>query len=186
MAEERTITQEQFNVLLDWLGPDKESAANRYEVIRRRLIRVFGSRGCDEAETLADVTIDRVTLKAPELNGNYVGDPALYFYGVANNVFHEWCRRRKRTRETVIPDLRKDDLDDREAEYRCLEKCLSRLAVQVREMMVEYYRDDKRARIERRREMAARLGITPGALQIKTSRVRARLGECVRECLARG
>ncbi len=185
MAEERTITQEHFSVLLNWLDPDKDSAAKRYEVIRSRLIRVFAGRGCTEAEVLADLTIDRVTFKAHELNGNYVGDPTLYFYGVANNIYHEWHRRQKKERIAMLPDNTVGEKGEREAEYRCLEKCMAALGDNVRTMMVDYYRDDKRARIERRREMAARMGITLGALQIKTCRVRARLADCVRDCLAR-
>ncbi len=182
MPEERTISQENFDTLLRWLNADPDAAARKYEAIRRRLIRVFTGRGCHEAETLADITIDRVTVKAPELNGNYDGDPALYFYGVANNVLHEWHRRQKKLRETPIPE-QKIDAEDREAEYRCLEKCLEKLADNVREMIVEYYRGDKRSKIEGRRELAKRLGMSTAALQIKTSRIRARLSQCVRECL---
>ena len=185
MAEERSITEEHFNVLLKWLGPDKEAAAKKYEVIRQRLIRVFAGRGCFEAEVLADVTIDRVTLKAPELDGNFVGDPALYFYGVANNVFLEWLRKQKKIQEKMVRDRIPDDPEDREAEYRCLETCLDAMTGDVRELIVEYYRGEKRAKIERRRKLADRLGISPGALQIKTSRIRTKLGECVRDCMTR-
>ena len=183
MAEERTITEEHFTVLLSWLDPDKNSAAKKYEAIRQRLIRVFSARGCFEAELLADLVIDRVTLKAAELNGNYVGDPALYFYGVANNVFLEWLRQQKKARGVKIPEKPSIDMEEREAEYRCLETCLETMPRDVRELIVEYYRGEKRVRIEHRRQLADRLGISPGALQIKTSRIRNKLAACVRECV---
>ena len=183
MAEERTITEEHFTVLLSWLDPDKNSAAKKYEAIRQRLIRVFSARGCFEAELLADLVIDRVTLKAAELNGNYVGDPALYFYGVANNVFLEWLRQQKKARGVKIPEKPSIEMEEREAEYRCLETCLETMPRDVRELIVEYYRGEKRVRIEHRRQLADRLGISPGALQIKTSRIRNKLAACVRECV---
>lgn len=185
MAEERTITQEHFTILLSWLDPDPDSAAKKYEAIRNRLIRVYAARGCFEAEMVADLTIDRVTLKAAELNGNYVGDPALYFYGVGNNVFLEWLRKQKKIRTQKIPEVTESEPDEREAEYRCLEECLGTMPRDIREMIVEYYRGEKRARIEHRRKLAGRLGISPGALQIKTSRIRNKLAACVRECMNR-
>ena len=53
------LTQELFDTLLDWLDPDRERAGHRYETIRLRLIKIFTSRGCPEAEELADETINR-------------------------------------------------------------------------------------------------------------------------------
>jgi DNA-directed RNA polymerase specialized sigma24 family protein len=183
MAPDSTITQEAFTRLLDWLDPDPESAASKYESVRQRLIRLFVGRGCFEAEMLADLTIDRVARKVPELNGTYVGEPAAYFCGVAKNVYLEWLRKQKRSRVAPRDFHVTDEDDDREAEFACLEKCLATLPVNLREMIVEYYRDEKRAKIERRKALAEKLGITIGALQIKTSRVRARLHACVHECL---
>lgn len=187
MAHEGTITQEGFSLLLKWLDPDEESAARKYEIVRGRLVRMFVARGCYEAELLADRTIDRVAQKIPELNGTYVGEPAAYFYGVAKNIHLEWLRQQKRAREATAPPETGADADEaeqREAEYKCLETCLSMLSANMREMIVDYYRGEKGVKIERRREMAQRLGITTGALQIRASRVRARLHDCVRDCLA--
>ena len=183
MAEERTINEENFNSLLSWLDSDPDAAARKYETIRSRLIRIYSARGCFEAETIADLTMDRVTLKAAELNGHYVGDPALYFYGVANNVYLEWLRNQKRGRRLKSPDDLKGDPEEREKEYRCLERCLDAMPGNIREMIVEYYRGEKRIRIEHRRRLAQQLGISPGALQIKTSRISSRLAPCVRECV---
>ena len=189
MAEDITLTQANFGLLLRWLdADDNESAARKYETIRQRLIRIFVGRGCYEAETLADLTFDRVTLKVPTLDAHFIGDPAAYFYSVANNIHHEWLRRQKREREAQpppMPDTAFDEDDEvRQGEYRCLESCLAKLTANVREMIVEYYHDEKRARIEGRRKLAKNLGISIGALQIKTSRVRTRLLECVRDCMA--
>lgn len=191
MADAPNISPDNFRMLLNWLDPDARAAAAKYETIRARLIRIFFGRGCHEAETLADVTFDRVTAKAAELSTSYVGDPGLYFYGVANNVHHEWLRRQKRMNEAgsiVIESIQapSDETAEADADYSCLEKCLAELSEPLRNMIVEYYREEKGERIRRRREQANRMGISIGALQIKTSRVRSTLLSCIKECLAAG
>jgi DNA-directed RNA polymerase specialized sigma24 family protein len=183
MPEEHTITQESFGRLLNWLDPNDESAATKYEKIRQRLIRIFVCRGCYEAELLADQTIDRVTQKVAQVADGYVGEPAAYFYGVANKIHLEWLRGQKRARELAVAEVSVEDADDeREAEYSCLEKCLEELPGESKELIVEYYRDEKRAKIDRRKNLAKSLGVTIGALQIKASRIRSRLNACVVKC----
>lgn len=183
MPENASITQESFKILLGWLDSNDESAAERYEKIRARLIRIFIGRGCYEAELLADRTIDRVITKVPQISSNYVGDPAAYFYGVANKIHLEWLRTQKREREATFVD-HADEPEEEGAEFSCLEDCLDKLPRESREMILEYYHDEKRAKIERRKSLAVKLGISIGALQIKASRVRARLSGCVNDCVA--
>jgi hypothetical protein len=56
------------------------------------LIKIFVCRGCANAEELADETINRVVSKVQEIITNWQGDPALYFYKVAQNIYREWWR----------------------------------------------------------------------------------------------
>jgi len=51
-----------------------------------------------------------------------------------------------------------------------------------RELVVEYYRDGQREKIERRRELAERLGISMNALAIRVFRLRDTLMTCVETC----
>jgi DNA-directed RNA polymerase specialized sigma24 family protein len=183
MPDNSSITQESFRMLLGWLGPNDETAGEKYEKIRQRLIRLFIGRGCYEAEILADRTIDRVIAKVPQISCDYVGEPAAYFYGVAHKIHLEWLRNQKREHEVPFVDLgTKPEEDD--VEFTCLESCLEELPANSREMILEYYCEEKRAKIERRKRMAQKLGISIGALQIKASRVRARLSGCVNDCVA--
>src|SRR4051794_5959214 len=76
------ITTELFETLLEWLGPDREKAAEKYETIRTRLIKIFVKKGCSDPDTLFDTTVNRVTLKLPEMVAGYVGDPLWYFISV--------------------------------------------------------------------------------------------------------
>jgi len=79
--------------MLDWLDTDRERAGSKYEAIRLRLIKIFTCRGCQAAEELADETINRVIARIVEIANGYQGDPALYFYGVAQKVFLEDARK---------------------------------------------------------------------------------------------
>src|SRR6478672_10875246 len=84
MNKSWVLTQESFDALLDWLDPHREQAGQKYEDIRRRLIKLFVCRGCPEPEDLADETINRVIKKLKEIESGFTGDKARYFYGVAN------------------------------------------------------------------------------------------------------
>jgi DNA-directed RNA polymerase specialized sigma24 family protein len=183
MIKESVITQESFDLLLGWLDTDRNAAGKKYENIRRRLIRFYIGRGCFEAETLADEVINRVTEKLPSIIETYVGDPARYFYGVADYVHLEWLRKQKKLKSLPQPETGSEaELEN--AEYVCLEKCLQALPPERRELIVDYYREEKSARIRHRQSLALKLKISTGALQIKTSRIRAKLEDCIKNCVA--
>jgi hypothetical protein len=65
----------------------------------------------------------------------------------------------------------------------CLEDCLRALSVDAREMVLEYYRDEKRERIDRRKALAERLGLRREALANRAQRLRDKLEQCVSGCL---
>lgn len=167
--------------MLEWLGPDRERGAVRYEEIRRRLIRFFTNRKCAAAEDLADETMNRVARKVHE-GLAYAGDTAPYFYGVAHNVYLEHVRKKPAPPPPPAPP----DADEVEREHACLEQCLGRLQPRSRELIREFYQEEKQAKIEHRKRLAERLGITPNALRIQAHRIRLVLLECVRACLGRG
>ncbi|HEX8500673.1 MAG TPA: hypothetical protein VF659_08785 [Pyrinomonadaceae bacterium] len=181
MKHERPVTQAAFDSLLSWLDPDRERAAAKYELIRRRLIKLFTCRGRHDAEELADETINRVTLKAAEVAPAYVGDPSLYFYGVAQKVLLESLRKRPPQPPATPPPA--DEPEETEREFECLERCMQELTPDNRELVLDYYRNERRAKIDHRKELAARRGIAPNALRIRVHRLRATLQECVRGCL---
>jgi DNA-directed RNA polymerase specialized sigma24 family protein len=171
-----------FDELLGWLHPDdREQAGRKYEEIRRKLIRIFIHRGCMTAEELADETIDRVTRKVLEIKAKYNAsdDPALYFYGVARNVYREYLKRRP---DPVLPPP-EEEPEDLTLECECLERCLARLAPRNRELILEYYQDEEGAKIERRKKLAHHFEMAINALRIRTHRIRADLKKCVLECL---
>ena len=158
------LTQEQFDTLLDWLDLDRERAGHKYETIRLKLVKIFTSRGCPQAEELADETINRVASKVSEIIDKWVGDPALYFFKVAQYVLAEW-RPKVKPRE-------------------CLLRCLEVLRISERTLVVDYYEQQGPAKIKQHQQMATALGIAINALRIRACRIRRTLRRCVQECVA--
>jgi len=183
--KEWVLTQEAFDGLLCWLDTDRARAGRKYEEIRQKLIKIFVCRGCTVAEELADETINRVAKKVPEFRDTYVGEPVHYFYGVAHNIHLEYLRK-KREAERALPPPLVDQCDDTELEYECLEECMAKLPPEYRNLVLEYYQDDKRAKIEHRKRLAERMGIELNALRIRAYRIRLELHDCIRECLRQG
>ena len=181
MNKDWALSQEAFNALLDWLDPDREQAGIKYEEIRRRLITIFSGRGCVEAEDLADETINRVTSKLNEIEKEFSGDRTRYFFGVANKVYLEYLRRKL----PHPPSLSSVNSDRVELEYRCLERCMEQLSTEHRELLLQYYGAEGRAKIEQRKLLAEKLGVAPNALRIRAYRIRLALQECLEKCVER-
>jgi DNA-directed RNA polymerase specialized sigma24 family protein len=182
MNKEWTLTQAALDSLLSWLDPDRENAGAKYEAIRTRLIKIFNCRGCLEAEDLADETINRVISKLSEVADSYEGDPALFFYGVAKRVHQEYERKKIKPVVAMPPA---DQMDEVEREYECLEKCMQAISQNQRELVLQYYQEDKRAKINNRKQLAHKLGIAVNALRIRAHRIRSALHQCVELCLGR-
>lgn len=180
------LNQEAFDELLAWLNPDRERAGRKYEDIRERLIRIFAHRGCLSAEDLADKTINKVARKVNEIKVYYVGDPALYFCGVARNVYADYSKTQVELPviTEVLSAPEPDDLDeDSESEHRCLDRCLGGMTPNDRDLLLEYYREQGGAKIEGHKEMARRRGVTVNALRILICRLRAGFKKCMQQCL---
>lgn len=178
MNKNWSLSQEAFDALLDWLNSDREQAGIKYEQIRRRLIKVFTGRGCIDPEELADETINRVTSKLQEIQTNFTGDCARYFFGVANKVHLEYLRRK-----TPLSPPPPADSGRAELEYRCLERCIERLNEADRALLLREYGAKGQTQAERRKALAEELGISLNALRIRVFRIRIALKECIEKCL---
>lgn len=176
----KTITENRrkFHKLLVWLGKDTKSATQKYESIRRNLTKMLSAKGCYEAEELADETIDRVTRKIDMLAFNYVGDPSLYFYGVAKRVFLEFTRRPIKVELPHLTIKEDDGAIDTEKQSQCLSKCLEKLSSKDSKLIIEYYKKDKSEKIKHRKRLAQNLGISTQALRVRVFRIRKNLQEC--------
>ena len=129
---------------------------------------------------LADETINRVAQKVGELAATYQGDPALYFYGVANKIYLEQLKKAK---PRVIEWQEREAEDDYEAEFECLERCMDKLTMNSRDLVLKYYDHEKDSKIEQRRRLAETLNIGLNALRIRAHRIRITLYRCITGCL---
>jgi hypothetical protein len=160
--------------------------------MRRRLVLYFTRKRCVVPDDLADETLHRVTRRLEEQGTITDATPARYCYIVAKFVLLEHLRDPGRhhagevegREDARAPVATPDDGADRERLHACLDRCLESLERGDRELILDYYRDEHRARIERRRQLAAALSLSANALAIRACRLRDRLERCVGACRA--
>ena len=179
----------QFESLLRRLDADRDHAGQKYEELRRRLIRFFGWNDCFPEEDLADEALDRVALK---IDSEEINDIVPFTWGVARNIVREFHKR--------LPTVDIDDLPphegphtgnaelpiieaaDRQRRLQCLHQCIQVLSAAEREVFLEYeYYTDKP---QNTAKLAERLGLTIGALQTKAHRIKHKVEMCTRKCFA--
>jgi len=183
------LTAEAFTKFLACLDAERERAGEKYEDLRRTLIRYFEWRGAPFPEEHADETFNRVARKLDE--GVEIKNVGGYCYEVARLVCLEAWKGDDSRREPLLETHRQntvvtnttDAALERELLLDCLEECLSRLPAESRALLVEYYQDEKRQRIERRKVLAAALGLRREALANRAQRLRDKLEECVTRCV---
>lgn len=175
-----TITQEQFDCLLTWLGKDRDVAGRKYETIRSGLVRIFVSKGFSDAEDLADETINRVIVRLPDIRANYTGEPACYFHGVARNIIRETNRRREVA--VGVIDGRVEPAPEPNEDHDCLGRCLDRLPPNKRDLILDYYLYEGHDKVEHHKRMAGQLNITEGAFRSRAYQIRLSLENCMRQC----
>ena len=180
VTSQHQLSLASFTDLLLWLDSDRERAAEKYETIRNRLIKVFASRGFDNAEQLADDTFDRVASRAAQLIETYVGDPATYFYGVARAVMLEGLRR---PAHDLMPAMIAGSQNVSDQTYSCLERCLRHLSESDRDLILQYHASEKQIKVANRVELAQSLGLSQNALRLRAHKIRQALQKCVRSCV---
>jgi len=184
---------EAFRRFLAWLDQGNDSRGETYLEIRRRLVSYFARKRCLAPDDLADETLTRAARRLNE-EGTIADAPARYCYIVARFVFLEHLRRQDQ-RHVSLEDPGRPNAEPpaplhrptdgaRERALDCLERCLDRLDAADRGLILDYYRGERQVKIQRRRELAVRLGVTPGALSIRGCRIRNKLEACVQGCLA--
>ena len=184
------LTETAFTRLLAWLDAGADSQGETYLEMRRRLVVYFDRRNRLFADELADETLTRIGRTLETSGAIAVTPPTRYCYVVARFVLLEDIRRDRRfiriEEARVAPGSSGGPGDDSgagdEQRLECLDRCLHTLKPDQRELALEYYRDAKRQRIDRRRELARRLGISTNALGIRASRIRSTLESCVTGC----
>ncbi len=188
-----TLTPGAFQRLLQWFSGETESSGESYLDMRQRLVAYFDRKNCTAPDELADETLNRVARRLEEENGIISDSPAHYCYIVARYVFIEYWRGTRRNEVPLDRVLRQpaeeftsleDEAINREKLMSCLDRCTEKLDPQSRDLIIRYYQGERRLKIENRRALAAKLGITLNALSIRACRIRDKLEACVQNCTA--
>lgn len=184
-----------FARLLGWLDEGRDSKGENYLEMRRRLVAFFDRKNCLNADELADETLNRVARRLEEEGEIESETPARYCYITAKFIFMESLRGADKKSVPLDDVLRQapskqftaTDADDeknlKEKMLDCLENCTGKLETASREIIVGYYYGEERAKIENRRALAGKLGISTNALTIRACRIREKLEGCVGKCV---
>lgn len=181
------LSQSAFERLIQWLDENSESGGQRYVVMRRRLVQYFDRKNCTFPQELADETLNRVARRLEEEGKITESTPSQFCFNTARYVFLESLRRKEHN-EPLPEDLAKSLQFQEEGEWEqlrsnCLGKCLQTLDPEERIVILGYYQGERRLRIENRKLIAAKLGVSMNALTIRACRIRTKLELCIRKCL---
>ena len=185
-GSEWTLTREALAGFLAALDADAERAGEKYEALRLRLVKYFDWRGAHMPEECADATINRVMRKLAA--GERFEELGSYCLGVARLVFLETLKRPERRHipleEAPVLAAPAAPVGEEDEKRRCFEHCLRELPAESRALVLEYYRDERRTKIDTRQAMADRLAIPLNALRSRVQRIRDRLERCIAGCLS--
>jgi len=180
-----------FDRLLHWLDGGLDSEGQKYVEMRRRLVAYFDRKNCLAPEDLADETLNRVARRLHEEGITEAETPARYCYIVARFVFMEnirLVRQEQKLRgelgslaQSVTPASQDADLHERMLES--MRSCIQNLEPAKQDLILSYYTGRERQKIENRKRLAEKLGITTNALSIRACRIRDELETCVKQCL---
>ncbi|MEQ1641875.1 MAG: hypothetical protein ABL959_00355 [Pyrinomonadaceae bacterium] len=191
------LTQPVFERFLSWLDGNEDTDGLGYLEIRGRLVNYFDRKNCLDPDELADEVLNRVARRLEEEGSIDSETPAKYCYIVARYVFLESLRS-PLAKTVQLDDLSSghsnlghaavadsDQVLTKERMMSCLDSCAEKLDGDSRKMIFEYYVGSQRVKIENRRRLADKIGISINALSIRAFRVRSKLESCVKDCVER-
>lgn len=182
------MLSDEFERLLFQLDDDRERAGEKYEDIRRRLVRFFTWNDCFPEEDLADMTFDRVASKLPSESIHSI---EAFIWGVAKNVRREFYKRPQpmnidelppdRAPRTKSPEAIVIEFTEEQRLQRCLQECIQKLSDPERELFIEY--EHYAAKAQKMESLAAQLELTVSALRTRAHRIRHRVEACTSKCV---
>jgi DNA-directed RNA polymerase specialized sigma24 family protein len=192
LKKDWTPTESSFQKFLYWLDEGVDSSGEKYLEMRRRLVAYFDRKNSLSPDELADETLVRVAQKLEEKGQITDLSPAHYCYITAKFVFLEDVRHTKRSQvglKEISADGRPDRavpkmlFENQEQQFDCLDRCLKKLSTGDSELILEYYQGEQQEKIQRRRQLGEKLGLTANALSIRACRIRSKVETCVKDLL---
>jgi DNA-directed RNA polymerase specialized sigma24 family protein len=196
LKKDWTPTESSFQKFLHWLDEGVDSSGEKYLEMRRRLVAYFDRKNSLSPDELADETLARVAQKLEERGQITDLSPAHYCYITAKFVFLEDVRHTKRSQAGLEEisaagqsDLEKTNFsapkvlfENQEQRFDCLDRCLKKLSTSDSQLILEYYQGEQQEKIQRRRQLSEKLGLSANALSIRACRIRSKVETCVKEC----
>jgi DNA-directed RNA polymerase specialized sigma24 family protein len=148
-------------VLRNFFGSDPDRIEAEYGKLRARMIHYFAARRCPYPDELGDEVIARALRQIKV--GADIPDLTRYCYGIAANLRSE--KRKKKEEVEIVgdpaaPGASAPGRPSFEEQVLLLGECLAMVSAKDRDMLREYYWDD-------RKELAQRLQLTPNALRLR-------------------
>jgi hypothetical protein len=188
MLHRTEISQDDFDRLLDWFGPDRGASADQYLAAHCKLTVFLRYNYCNRPEDLADETMNRVAKKLPPIVEGRGHIDVLR--GFARNVLKEyWDDDELQLAEEISdqvpsPTGKPSEIDEKEIRSACLDKCVA--ALPERELLLEYHSYEPGAKIAHRKAMAEARRLTLNALRLKACHLKRAVAECVKRCCQSG
>lgn len=176
------LTGEAWELFLASLDPDPARAGEKYEALRQMLVKIFDWRGARFPEECADETLNRVARKIGA--GETIRDITTYCHGVARLVFLETLKHPDHQRVSLeeLAVAAGPEVEEETPQQTCFERCLGELPLESRQLIMAYYSEERREKINNRLALAQRLGIPLNALRSRAQRIRDKLEQCVARC----
>lgn len=193
MATHSTFGPEDLERLLLRLDSDKTNASQKYEELRRSLVKFFDWNRSLRAEELADETLNRVAAK---LKTEEIQSVHPYALSVARYVLLEDFKKYRR--EASIEDIcggidsivSRENMEreiveriDQQIMNACLRDCRSKLRPADSVFVIAYYGADGEKQKVHRERLARTEVMTMTALRTRANRLRDKLEQCVIRCL---
>ncbi len=174
------LTQSAFDMLLARLDADRDQAGQKYEGLRRKLIRFAGFWCSPFPEELVDETISRTARKISE--GEQIENLNAYTLRIAHLVHLEFTKREIKQRSALQqkPAEQPSDPPDDEARQRCYRKCFHLLPADEKDLIVKYYAGQT---APDREKLSLEVGKPLNSLRVAAFRIRKKLATCLQNCL---
>lgn len=174
------LTPEALARLMARLDADPVAAGEKYEHLRRALVKFFQWNNAAEPDSCADDTLDRLARRLD--SGQTIDDVPSFARGVARLIVLE--RRRQAGAKPVVVDptaverIAAPPAEPVDEQFEHLQACLETLSATDRALIVRYYVGEGREKSVQRAAMARELGVSDNALRRRTQRLRDQLRSC--------
>ena len=177
--------QEGFDLLLAQFDSDRNLAGQKYESLRRKLIKFFQWWGSKDSDELADEAFERVGRKLAQ--GEPIREPGAYLMGVARLIFKEHVKSQVKLR-AALEHIPKNPVVNNyvaiaEAREECYANCLSKLPAESRDLVVRYYQLKDGDKASDRDALSVEMQIPINLLRVRAFRIRKKLGDCLDDCV---